>query len=215
MALPGLTQALQALVEPDQASKLLFTPFSAAIGTLASCVQVTAVVLYVVWRSGEGWTKFGIRRIRWVDDLGTGVIWTVVLVLGGLILPVALQRWMRWESAYRPEAREYFAAIRRGGFDFPALTLLALVMNSVAEELAMRGFLIPRLEARLRSTSAAIVVSAAGFSAYHLYQGWLPALDVFVIGLLMGVIFARQRRLVPLIIAHTCVNLAAFARGFG
>jgi len=87
--------------------------------------------------------------------------------------------------------------------------VLSIVANSIAEELVMRAYLIDRLERFFGSTTAAVVLAAVLFGSYHIYMGLIPGLvNSTALGFLFGIYYARTRRLVPLIGAHTLYNLA-------
>lgn len=87
--------------------------------------------------------------------------------------------------------------------------VLSIVANSIAEELVMRAYLIDRLERFFGSTTAAVVLAAVLFGSYHIYMGLIPGLvNATALGFLFGIYYARTRRLVPLIGAHTLYNFA-------
>lgn len=202
---------LQVIIEPHEAAKVLYTPVSAALGSLRNTVQIAAIVFFIISRAPERRDFFGLKPIKGADDLGTGMLWALLLGACSTVLPWIAQSLFSLDTAYRPEAVRYFTAMRKGGIDISLLTGAALILNSIAEEVSMRGFLIPRLEKRLGSTTGAVVLSAVIFASYHLYQGWLPALNVLIVGLVFGAIFVRQRRVMPLIVAHTLVNIVFLA----
>ena len=74
----------------------------------------------------------------------------------------------------------------------------------------MRGYLIPRFERLLRSTSAAVVVSTALFASYHLYQGTHGVIGAGVTGLVYAVAFCSLRRLWPVFVAHALHNYVIY-----
>ncbi|MFV0251879.1 MAG: CPBP family intramembrane glutamic endopeptidase [Beutenbergiaceae bacterium] len=103
------------------------------------------------------------------------------------------------------------AALDPYWWTIPVLMLSAL-KNGLVEEVLVVGYLIERLE-QLRWKPAMIVaVSAILRGSYHLYQGWGP----FAANIAMGVLFALfylywgRRRVMPLVIAHTLIDIAAF-----
>ncbi len=89
------------------------------------------------------------------------------------------------------------------------LFLIRLTANSVAEEVAMRAFLLQRLERLLASPTKAVLISSAVFTSYHIYQGVYGIAHVFVIGVLLGILFVTTRRLSACILAHTLINVLA------
>lgn len=93
------------------------------------------------------------------------------------------------------------------------ILLLAALKNGLLEEVLVVGYLIERLEELRWRLPAIIITSALIRGGYHLYQGWGP----FAANILMGVIFAvfyttkwGRRRVMPLVLAHTLLDIAAF-----
>jgi len=84
---------------------------------------------------------------------------------------------------------------------------LALLANSFAEEIVMRGYMIDRLERLFGKSWLAILISSLLFGSYHIYQGLLGAGSAVFIGMVFGAWFVWTRRLGALIVAHTVCNL--------
>lgn len=55
-----------------------------------------------------------------------------------------------------------------------------------------------------------IVVSALIRGTYHLYQGFGGGIGNVAMGLILGVVYARTRRVMPLVVAHTILDVVAF-----
>ena len=88
--------------------------------------------------------------------------------------------------------------------------ILAAVQNAVLEEVIVVGYLMTRLRQFAWGVPATIVASAALRGSYHLYQGVGPGLGNFVMGLVFGYWYHRTGRVLPLIIAHTLLDVVAF-----
>jgi membrane protease YdiL (CAAX protease family) len=90
------------------------------------------------------------------------------------------------------------------------VSILAAVENGFLEEILVVGYLLTRLEHLRVRWWVAILFSALLRGSYHLYQGY----GGFVGNALMGVIFAlyflRYRRLWPLVIAHSLIDIVVF-----
>jgi uncharacterized protein len=88
--------------------------------------------------------------------------------------------------------------------------VLAAVANGVLEEVVVVGYLVTRLEQIAMRRWHIVAVSSVLRGSYHLYQG----VGAFVGNALMGVVFSlfflRTRRIIPLIIAHTLLDVGAF-----
>ena len=55
-----------------------------------------------------------------------------------------------------------------------------------------------------------IVVSAVIRGAYHLYQGFGGFVGNLIMGVIFGLIYLRWKRVGPLVVAHTLLDVAAF-----
>jgi len=91
----------------------------------------------------------------------------------------------------------------------PVLILSAL-QNAVLEEVVVVGYLMTRLRQIGWDVRMTIAASAVLRGSYHLYQGFGPALGNAVMGALFGYWFHRTKRVLPLIIAHTILDVIAF-----
>ena len=91
----------------------------------------------------------------------------------------------------------------------PVLVLSAL-QNALLEEVVVVGYLLERLRELRWSMPAALVTSALVRGAYHLYQGPGMAIGNVAMGLLLGAYYLRRRRVLPLVIAHTLLDVVAF-----
>jgi sodium transport system permease protein len=94
-------------------------------------------------------------------------------------------------------------------YDHVALALLAYaVAPAVCEEVAFRGFILTGLYRRFRPRNA-VLVSALLFALYHLNVFlFLPA---FALGVVLGLLTARSRSLVPAVLFHLLHNTLLLA----
>ena len=83
-------------------------------------------------------------------------------------------------------------------------------MNAVLEETVMVGYLFARWRQIGWSMTTVIVASAIIRGTYHLYQGWGGFIGNIVMGLFLGWVFSRRRRLLPLIVAHAFLDIVSF-----
>jgi membrane protease YdiL (CAAX protease family) len=92
--------------------------------------------------------------------------------------------------------------------------VVALLLNSVMEELVWRGYVLQRLIRLGTSKTLAIVVSSALFASYHLYQGPNAVGEVFIWGMIYALAFRVIKSIWPLVIAHTAHNVLVYTGAF-
>lgn len=99
-----------------------------------------------------------------------------------------------------------------GASVWQGIFLLGLVPITAGfwEELIWRGYIITRLEARGRKRWAAILLSAASFALIHGVVLPDRLLVTFLIGVVTGLYFTRERNLIPLMVTHTVVDVWSF-----
>lgn len=198
---PDLVHAAASLAYPQSEVQPFWLD---AVMLTQRSITVCAVALFIMWRSGEPRRAFGFARWEWRVDAPLAA----VLFVAGWMLSSAVSS--AAESAFGPThwrlqefSRPYGAA------DYPVLALM-ITANSVAEELVIWGLLFTRLSALVRNGAVAVLVCAAVFGSYHVYQGPVGALGVMSIGLVHGAVFWQSRRLWPLIVSHTATNLVIY-----
>lgn len=91
----------------------------------------------------------------------------------------------------------------------PVLVLSA-VQNAALEEVVMVGYLVVRLRQLGWALPAVIAFSAVLRGTYHLYQGWGGFVGNLVMGVIFVLLYLRWRRVTPLVVAHTLLDVAAF-----
>ncbi len=90
----------------------------------------------------------------------------------------------------------------------PVLTFISIAIGApLAEEMLMRGLLLPALLRRVRP-SYAVVIQAVLFGALHVYP--LQILATSIIGVVLGLLAVRTRSIIPGIIVHALNNAIVF-----
>jgi membrane protease YdiL (CAAX protease family) len=92
---------------------------------------------------------------------------------------------------------------------FSAAYLLMVLVNPLAEEFFVRGFLQTRLRSVGWSGPSSVVASTVLQGSYHLYQGLPSCLLLTVVFLIFAVYYQSKRRLWPVVIAHLMENVLA------
>ena len=91
----------------------------------------------------------------------------------------------------------------------PVLILSAL-QNSLLEEVIMIGFLFTRLAQLHWPVVWIVIISAVIRGSYHLYQGFGGFVGNAIMGVIFGLLYLRWKRVGPLVVAHTLLDVVAF-----
>jgi membrane protease YdiL (CAAX protease family) len=67
-----------------------------------------------------------------------------------------------------------------------------------------------RLRQLARSPVAIVALSAVIRGSYHLYQGIGGFIGNLIMGVIFGLIYLRWKRVGPLVVAHTLLDITAF-----
>jgi membrane protease YdiL (CAAX protease family) len=94
-------------------------------------------------------------------------------------------------------------------YRYPVLILQA-IQNGVLEEVVMIGYLLTRFRQLNWPAGRAILVSAVIRGSYHTYQGLGGFVGNLIMGALFGWWFTRTKRVLPLVIAHSVIDIVSF-----
>lgn len=172
------------------------------LGIVFALVPV-ALALYLLSNAGrEPVRRLGLDRRRPWFDLGAGVGLAALIGLPGLAF-YFIGREMGITATVVPSSLiEYWWTV-------PVLILAAL-QNALLEEVVVVGYLMTRLRDLGWAVPAVIALSAVVRGAYHLYQGIGPGIGNAVMGVIFGYWYYRTGRVLPLVIAHTILDVVAF-----
>ena len=165
-----------------------------------------ALVLYLLWvyqrPHGGPLRSMGFDLRRPGFDLGVGSAVFVGIGIGGLVL-YYVSRELGYNTSVSP------ANLTAAWWTVPMLLLLA-VKNAVLEEVVMVGYLFTRWRQSGGGILAVLAGSALIRGAYHLYQGFGGFVGNVVMGLLFGWLYLRTRRVMPLVVVHSLLDIFAF-----
>jgi len=159
------------------------------------------LALYILRLHGER-RQIGFDLTRPGRDLGWGVAVAAGIGIPGLAL-YFVARALGFNTIVAP------TNLAAAWWTVPVLILLA-AMNGFLEEIVMIGFFFARTRAMEWHIAATVLVSAAIRGSYHLYQGWGGAIGNFVMGLAFGWFYTKTKRVMPLVIAHTVLDIVSF-----
>src|SRR4051794_34203996 len=164
-----------------------------------------ALVIYLLSEGGRSAVRrlgLDVTRAGWPRDVAWGVGLAAVIGIPGLGL-YYLAKALDLNATVVP------AALNDHWWTVPVLVLSAL-QNAVLEEVVVVGYLITRLQQLGWKPAWALAASAVLRGSYHLYQGFGAFLGNAVMGVVFGGWFLRKGRVLPLIIAHTILDVVAF-----
>jgi membrane protease YdiL (CAAX protease family) len=166
-------------------------------------VMPALLAVHLLNRSSSGGVGplLGLDRRRWRFDLVSGFALALVIGIPGLLLYLGARALGINTIVSAANLTEWWAG--------PVLVLLAAA-NGVLEEIVVVGYLITRLRETGWGVAAAVTFSALLRGTYHLYQGFGAFLGNAIMGVVFALFFLRTRRLWPLILAHTVLDVVAF-----
>lgn len=198
--IPLASQTVSILVPQAQASLL---DLIKQLLTILRGFAWGALGLYLLWRSGVNLQRrLGLDFRKPWADLGVGVALAAVIGIPGLVFYlVAVNAGINLTVAP--------TTLNDVWWRLPVL-ILAAVENGFLEEVLVVGYLLTRLDQLKVPAVAAIGISAVLRGSYHLYQGFGGFIGNAVMGVVFAWLFRRTRRLWPLVIAHSLLDIAVF-----
>ena len=146
--------------------------------------------------------RLGLDRSRPGLDVAAGALLAAVIGLPGLALYLVGHALGITATVVPSALNEYWWTV-------PVLVLQA-VKNAVLEEVVVVGYLVTRLRQLGVGVRATTALSALLRGSYHLYQGFGPFLGNAVMGVVFAEWFRRRGRVMPLIVAHTILDVVSF-----
>lgn len=175
--------------------------------TVATTPITLAVFLLAVRLARVPFAEY--LALRWPSgrDLLIGLVLIVILLPAGDIVTA---------QSGRDVVPEFmtgtFATAREAGPLFLFLYGLSLVvMAPVSEEIIFRGFLFRGFVSRLGMIPAVIITSAI-WSLLHVQYEWLYLAQIFVLGLVFGLLRQRSGSTILTIILHAIINGVALVQ---
>ena len=159
-------------------------------------------VLLALYLLGRERSALGLDLRRPRFDLGWGVLLAAGIGLPGLLLVYAAAK-------LGINAQIVPAALQPLWWAVPVL-ILAAIQNAVLEEVIVVGYLITRLRQLGLRPPVVVGLSAVLRGSYHLYQGFGAFVGNAVLGVVFALFFLRFKRVMPLIVAHSLLDIAAF-----
>ncbi|MFG6476309.1 CPBP family intramembrane glutamic endopeptidase [Microbacterium sp. P06] len=171
--------------------------------SIAFGLTIVALVIYLLWEPGtNALRRIGLDFTRFGGDLGRGFALAALIGIPGLGL-YAVARLTGFNVAVEA------SPLDSAWWVVPLLVLSAM-RAGLTEEVIFIGYLFDRLRRVGWSWWTIIVATAALRGAYHAYQGLGAVLGNFVMGVVFGWCYRRWGRVMPLVLAHTLLDVVAF-----
>lgn len=135
-------------------------------------------------------------------DLGTGALLALGIGVPGIALYLAAHQ-LGFNTAISA------SSLPDVWWGVPVLVLKAAA-NAVLEEVVVVAYLVTRLGDLRWRPWMIIAASALLRGSYHLYQGWGGFVGNAIMGVVFALFFLKTKRVLPLIIAHTLLDVGAF-----
>lgn len=192
----------QTQLNPNRDAEVLWNVLYQFLG-IVFALALVAMVVYLMWEPGQNaLRRIGLDFSRFGGDLGRGILLAAVIGIPGLGL-YAISRLLGLNVAV------VASPLDAAWWTVPLL-LLAAVRAGLTEEVIFIAYLFDRLRRLGWSWWAIILSTAALRGAYHAYQGVGAIVGNFVMGVVFGWCYKRWGRVMPLVIAHTLLDIVAF-----
>ncbi len=190
----------QASLNPRLADQAFWDVLYQALSVFFSLTLV-ALVLYLLWPvGGSAFKRIGLTFKA--SDWGWGVALAALIGIPGIGVYV-LGRELGMTVAL------VASPLDAAWYTIPLLLLSAL-RAGLLEEVVGVGYLVTRLRQIGWGIWPVVLASAALRGLYHAYQGVPGIIGNFAMGIIFAWFFVKKGRVMPLVIAHTLIDTAAF-----
>ena len=200
--LAGQTTAMNSSVTPDRPwLDLAYQLVGIGLGVVPALLAVHLLLRGRADRR-EARHELGLDGRRVGQDLLRGALLAAAVGIPGLALYAAAKALGLNTTVAAANLTDHWWAV-------PVL-VLAAAQNAVLEEVVMVGYLFSRWTTVGWSPWRVIGTSALIRGGYHLYQGFGGFVGNAVMGVVFGWLYQRTRRVGPLVVAHTLLDVVAF-----
>jgi membrane protease YdiL (CAAX protease family) len=169
-------------------------------------LRYVPVVLFLMWRSSDGWDHFGIVKPKMHKDIliGFGLAFAIIFIRGFFYSifdnrPGWAFHWNRFYPGPVP-------------LNLAVLLLGKACAVGFSEELVGRSYLIPRLEEVMGSSWRAVILSSIFFGLLHSYKSPMGICLSMASGCVWGITFCKTRRIWPVALSHAIIDYISFTR---
>jgi membrane protease YdiL (CAAX protease family) len=187
-----------ATLNPSQSPR----PYLDLTYQLLGIVFALVPVLLALYLLGRARDQLGLNLKQPGFDLGWGAGLAAAIGIPGLLLVYVAAK-LGLNAQIIP------AALQPVWWAVPVL-ILSAIQNAMLEEVIVVGYLITRLRELGWRLGYVVLASAILRGSYHLYQGFGAFVGNAVMGVVFALFYLRFKRVMPLIVAHSLLDIAAF-----
>lgn len=170
--------------------------------TVVQAVTIIVMVLLLTWPRGSltraqmlGLERIGVGKcLAWA--FGGLLVLIVLTEIPQLLIDMGQQEAMEWMNVLQPV--------------WLGLVLL-VIFAPLSEELLFRGFIYGGLAQSRIGPIGAILITSAIWTVIHVQYTWIIMTQIFIYGVVFGVVRWKSGSLWPSMVAHGVVNLIAGA----
>ena len=168
-------------------------------------VQVSLPILLIMKLRNVDWQRYGFRGFRPIGDILVAV---GLAAIGYIAYYVCACSLLLAGFDFSTDTDALPRMTQDAHFSVGALCLVFVssCANGFAEELAIRSYLITRLNELSGSKIVAAIVTTTLFAAYHSYQGRYGIVSAMAIGSVFAIYFITAKRFWPIAIAHAILD---------
>lgn len=161
------------------------------------------LALYLLWRAGVNLSeRIGLNLHRPGRDLAVGIGLAAFIGIPGLGLYLLA-------NARGLNLTVQGSTLTDTWWRLP-VSIGVAVQNGFLEEVLVIGYLLTRLGHLRVRAGWAVAFAAVLRGSYHLYQGYGGFLGNALMGVIFGLVFLRWRRVWPLVVAHSLIDIVVF-----
>ncbi|GAB3460760.1 type II CAAX endopeptidase family protein [Streptomonospora sediminis] len=198
----SLAEQTASLVGSQAADQRPWLDLARQLTSVAFAMAPVVLAVHLLHRTRQSAASIGFDVTRPGRDLLGGAGLAALIGGGGLVVYLVSYQLGLTVTVAPSDLNEHWWTV-------PVL-LLQAAKNGVLEEVIVVGYLMLRLEQLGWSPLASAVTSSLLRASYHLYQG----VGMFFGNLVMGLVFCwfyrRYGRVMPLVVAHSVIDMVAF-----
>jgi len=165
----------------------------------------TAITLYSLSKREVGLPELGLKN-------GLKAVWIAYAVVGftvAMLLYPVVEGLIRWIGAkmlwWDTEELSYSSTA-----EWCLMSIVAVVLAPVVEELFFRGYLLTSLLEKMRSKALAVCASSLVFTSIHAFIGPGMMVYIFLWSLIPSYLYLRTGSLYPAVLMHAFNNAFAY-----